>query len=142
MNLSGTIRKGGPRTRGYVLIRRKPYRNWLQHRAVVDVQVREFNACGWDGLPPWLHVHHADHDRSNNFQSGNLLILDDALHRAFHREPPRCPYTGRYLPTKQGEAMSDEYLNKICGGLYPELPCEYPEVPACHPGERKGEIGS
>ncbi len=107
--LGGTVRKGGPATRGYVLVRRKPYRNWLQHRAVVDTLVKQWNPFGWDRLPDHIQVHHMDFGRANN-EPTNLLISPPELHP--RREPLRCPYTGRFLSVHRVD-ISEEYLEAL-----------------------------
>lgn len=100
--LRGTPRKGGPATGGYVLIRRRPYRNWYLHRAIADLLTREWNPYGWDGLPGDVEVHHLDGRRSHNCPQ-NLLILPPAIHHALQRAAPRCPWTGRYISAREYE---------------------------------------
>jgi hypothetical protein len=123
--MTGTIRKGGPATRGYVLIRRKPYRNWLAHRAVVDQNIREWTApikavLGWTGIPADMVVHHMDHRRGHNCPE-NLVLCDEAIHAACRPVMRRCPCTGRFLPREEPMTVEDhEYLEGLCA---PQIPC-------------------
>ena len=103
--LTGTVRTGGPATRGYRIVRRNPYRNWLLHRAVADVLVKEFNPFGWESLPPEKVVHHLSGIRSCCCPH-NLVILDRALH--IHPSAPRHPWTGQYMSPSAWQRLMGE----------------------------------
>ena len=113
-NLRGTIRKGGPATRGYRLVRGGRYRNWLLHRAVVDTLLREWNYYGWTAIPPGWEVHHIDFDRAN-CDPFNLLLLEPALHHALQKAAPRCPYTGRYVGRVPYAVFDEAYIEELLG---------------------------
>jgi hypothetical protein len=103
--LTGTVRTGGPATRGYRLVRRKPYRNWLLHRAVADVLVKEFNPFGWESLPPDKIFHHLSGLRGCCCPH-NLVILDHALH--VHPSVLRHPWTGQYMSVSAWQSLMGE----------------------------------
>ena len=113
-DLKGTIRKGGPQTRDYVLVRRKPYRNWLLHRAVVDLLIKEWNPFGWTGIPDGWEVHHIDFVKHHCCPK-NLLLLAPEIHHFLQKSHSRDPYTGQYIKVRSQECMSDEYLDQITG---------------------------
>ena len=92
--LTSCVRTGGPATRGYRLCRRRPYRNWLLHRAVVDMLVKEWNPFGWPGIPEGMPVHHQDFDRGN-CAPGNLILMQACFH--MHQAGLRDPYSGRFI---------------------------------------------
>lgn len=82
------MRKGsGKGTRihaeGYVqIIRRGPWRGWLEHRKVMYEACQEFCYYLLNGnLPEGMTVEHLDHKRSHNCIE-NLMLLDKRIHDA------------------------------------------------------------
>jgi hypothetical protein len=111
--LRGIKRKGGPATRGYVLVCTARYRNWLLHRAIVDIHIKEWNPLGWEGIPADRVVHHVDFNRSHNCDC-NLLLLDGPLHDACRPKMQVDPRTGRFLPREEPLTETDlNYLDEL-----------------------------
>lgn len=50
-----------------------------------QVSVLEHRVFGGRVVPPGIHVHHVDHDRTNN-DPANLMLVTPAEHRALHAE--------------------------------------------------------
>lgn len=68
---------------GYIqIIRRGPWRGWLEHRKVMLEACREFCYYPVDGnLPEGLTVEHLDHVKIHNCRE-NLMLLDKRIHDA------------------------------------------------------------
>jgi hypothetical protein len=56
------------------------YRDWYEHRMVVNEATEEFCFYG-PGIPNGFEVHHIDYNRQHN-KRHNLLMLDERIHHA------------------------------------------------------------
>jgi len=81
MPARGTGRGTRIHAKGYVqIIRRGPWRGWLEHRKVMLEMCRQMCYYPIDGdLPPGFTVDHLDHNRSHNCPE-NLMLLDKRIH--------------------------------------------------------------
>lgn len=92
--------------KGYVRLKRGQYRDWYEHRAVMDAATREWSYYG-PGIPEGFHVHHIDYDRAHNCR-GNLMLLDAAIHdRLKMPEEDARDESGRYLSRRERLTQAD-----------------------------------